>query len=152
MADPSAMGNLFGEAAAAVEEAEVEEVVRRKRRRKSREGCVNEEGLRFDDTVPVKTIHVANPAAAVDPPSQGAARDRVSGCKAKAAVTMRTGQTIPFRCRPVRPTRSPVVRDTLAVAKTVGVGFSSHAVPCPDPESIITSALRRGVKTLPSAP
>ena len=42
MADPSAMGNLFGEAAAAGEEAEVEEVVRRKRRRKSRDGCVNE--------------------------------------------------------------------------------------------------------------
>ena len=59
MADPSEMGNLFGEAAAAGEEAEVEEVVRRKRRRKSRDGCVNEEGLRFDDTVPVKTIHVA---------------------------------------------------------------------------------------------
>lgn len=63
MADPSEMGNLFGEAAAAGEEAEVEEVVRRK----SRDGCVNEEGLRFDDTVPVKTIHVANPAAAAIP-------------------------------------------------------------------------------------
>ena len=53
MADPSEMGNLFGEAAAVEEEAEVEEVVRRKRRRKNRAGCVNEEGLRFDDTVPV---------------------------------------------------------------------------------------------------
>ena len=63
MADPAEMGNLFGEAAAAGEEAEVEEVVRRKRRRKNRDGCVNEEGLRFDDTVPVKTIHVANPDA-----------------------------------------------------------------------------------------
>ena len=67
VADPSEMGNLFGEAAAAGEEAEVTEVVRRKRRRKSREGCVNEEGLRFDDTVPVKTIHVANPAAEAIP-------------------------------------------------------------------------------------
>ena len=67
VADPSEMGNLFGEAAAAGEEAEVEEVVRRKRRRKSREGSVNEEGLRFDDTVPVKTILVANPGAEAIP-------------------------------------------------------------------------------------
>ena len=67
VADPSAMGNLFGEAAAAGDEAEVEEVVRRKRRRKSRDGCINEEGLRFDDTVPVKTIHVANPEAEAIP-------------------------------------------------------------------------------------
>lgn len=66
MADPSEMGNLFGEAAAVQEEAEVEEVVK-KRRRKNRAGCVNEEGLRFDDTVPVKTIHVANPEAEAIP-------------------------------------------------------------------------------------
>jgi len=67
MADPCAMGNLFGEAAAVEAAAEATEVVRRKRRRKSREGCVNEEGLRFDDTVPVKTIHVANSEAEAIP-------------------------------------------------------------------------------------
>ena len=47
VADPSAMGNLFGEAVAAEVDVEATEVVRRK----NRDGCVNEEGLRFDDNV-----------------------------------------------------------------------------------------------------
>ena len=53
MAGLSELGNLFGEAAAVEEEAEIEEVVRRKRQ-KNRAGCANEVGLRFYDTVPVK--------------------------------------------------------------------------------------------------
>ena len=41
-------------------EAPTEEV-RYRRRKKRRDGAVNEHGLRFDETVPVKTIHVADP-------------------------------------------------------------------------------------------
>ena len=41
-------------------EAPTEEV-RYRRRRKRRDGAVNEHGLRFDETVPVETIHVADP-------------------------------------------------------------------------------------------
>ena len=78
VADPSEMGNLFGEAAAPPE-AEVEEVVMKRRRRKNREGSVNEEGLRFDDTVPVKTIRVANPAAEAIP--EGERVNRRSLCR-----------------------------------------------------------------------
>ena len=46
MADPLEMGNLFSEAATVGGEAEITEVMQR-----NRTGCVNEEGLRFDDTV-----------------------------------------------------------------------------------------------------
>ena len=50
-------------------EAPAEEV-RYRRRRKRRDGAVNEHGLRFDETVPVETIHVADPGIEAIPEAE----------------------------------------------------------------------------------
>ena len=44
------------------EQAVPTEEVRYRRRKKRRDGAVNEHGLRFDETVPVETIRVVDPA------------------------------------------------------------------------------------------
>ena len=55
-------------------EVPVEEISYRRRRRKNRAGAVNESGLRFDDTVPVTTIEVKDPAVEAIPE---AGRERI---------------------------------------------------------------------------
>ena len=70
--DPVEQGNLLG--ALGVEEPPGEPhsataTVTYERRNKVRDGAVNDSGLRFDDTVPVKTIEVNDPALEAVPES-----------------------------------------------------------------------------------
>ena len=70
--DEAEQASLF--AALGIEAPPKEDVptqeVRYRRREKCRDGAVNESGLRFDGTVPVEVVHVADPAIESIPESE----------------------------------------------------------------------------------
>ena len=71
--DLAEQANLFeslGAGDVPTPEVPTEEISYRRRRRKNRAGAVNESGLRFDDTVPVTTIEVRDPAVESIPESE----------------------------------------------------------------------------------
>ena len=70
--DEAQQASLFaalGIEAAPAGEAPTQEI-RYRRRKKRRDGAVNEHGLRFDETVPVQTIHVTDPAIEAIPEAE----------------------------------------------------------------------------------
>ena len=70
--DEAQQASLFaalGIEAAPAGEAPTQEI-RYRRRNKRRDGAVNEHGLRFDESVPVQTIHVTDPAIEAIPKSE----------------------------------------------------------------------------------
>ena len=70
--DPAVQGNLLaglGVLAPPPKETP-NETITYQRRKKTRDAAVNDSGLRFDDTVPVQTIHVSDPAIDAIPEDQ----------------------------------------------------------------------------------
>jgi transposase len=70
--DPAVQGNLLAGLGvlAPPRKDTPSETITYQRRKKTRDAAVNDSGLRFDDTVPVQTIHVSDPAIECIPQDQ----------------------------------------------------------------------------------
>ena len=99
--DPAIQADLLADLGVTnppVRESNDQETVTYQRRKKSRDGAVNESGLRFDEDVPVETIEVHDPAIAAIPIEQ---RERI-GEKVTYRLAQRPGSYVVLKyTRPV---------------------------------------------------
>ncbi len=98
--DPAVQGNLLAGLGVLTPPPKdtSSETITYQRRKKTRDAAVNDSGLRFDDTVPVQTIHVSDPAIDAIPEDQR----EVIGEKVSYRLAQRPGSyTILKYVRPV---------------------------------------------------
>ena len=115
--DPVEQGNLLAglgvKAPPSFEEPSTQSVTY-ERRPKVRDGAVNDSGLRFDDTVPVKTIEVQDPAIEAIPEDQR----EIIGEKVSYRLAQQPGSHVVLKY--VRPVVKR--KDTLAIATAAAPG------------------------------